>query len=416
MSSISAAADSSDDRHSRLGFVPFVVMMASLQALGALGVDSMLPNLHAIGASFRLQHENQQQLVVTAYLMGFGGAQIVYGALADRFGRRPVLLWGVGLYVGFSALAAFSPSFPLLVGARALQGFGAAAVRVLPISIIRDRFAGRQMARVMSLVSMVFMAVPMMAPALGQGIALVASWRWVFGVLTLVGGFVFLWVALALPETLHPQDRTPIIPARMAHSFLTALRNRTGMGYAAASTFILGALFGFINAGQQVFQDVFHAAGAFPLVFACIAGCMAVASMINARLVERVGMRRMSHGALLAFITLSSIHAAVALSGRETIVVFTILQALTMLSFGLQAGNFNAMAMEPLGHIAGAAASLQGSISMVGGSLIGFVIGQQFNGSAAPIPIGFALCGLGALACVLFAERGRLFRAHAHPA
>jgi DHA1 family bicyclomycin/chloramphenicol resistance-like MFS transporter len=405
-------ADPAPNPHPGLGFLPFVLMMAALQAMGALGIDSMLPNLPAIGAAFGLSQENQRQLVITAYLLGFGGAQIIYGSLADRFGRKPVLLFGAGFYVAFSALAAFSPSFPLLVAARVLQGIGAAATRALPISIVRDCYSGRQMARVMSLSFMVFMAVPMAAPSLGQAIGLIASWRWVFGVLTLFGGGVFVWTALKLPETLHPEDRTPIVLSRMAHNFAVALRSRTGMGYSAAMTFVMGALFGFVNSVQQVFEDVFKAPGLFPAAFALMAGCMALASLLNARLVGRLGMRPLSHAALIGFTLISSVHAAVALSGHETLITFALLQAGAMFGFGLLSGNFGAMAMEPLGHVAGAAASLQGAISMFGGSLIGFLIGQSFNGTAAPIAVGYAACGLLALACVLFAEGGRLFRPH----
>ncbi len=392
--------------------MPFVLMMAALQAIGALGIDSMLPNLPAIGQTFGLHQDNQRQLVVTCYLMGFGGAQILYGSLADRFGRKPVLLAGLGLFVGFSILAAFSPSFPLLVAARLLQGVGAAATRALPVSIVRDCYAGRQMARVMSLSFMVFMGVPMLAPSIGAGIAVFASWRWVFGLLAVIAGAVFVWALAKLPETLHPEDRTPIELKRVAHNFAVALRSRTGMGYAAAMTFIFGSLFGFVNAVQQVFQDVFRAPALFPLVFAFVAGSIAGGSLLNARLVNKVGMRKLSHGALMVFIAVSVIHVGVALSGRETMLTFAVLQAGAMFSFGLLSGNFGAMAMEPLGHVAGAAASLQGSLSMFGGSLIGFYIGQQFNGTTLPIAVGYALCGLAALACVLFAEKGRLFHGH----
>ena len=410
MSDTSASAP----RHPGLGFVPFVLMIAALQAMAALGVDSMLPNLPAISATFGLPKENERQLVITAYLMGFGVAQIFYGSLADRYGRKPVLLFGCAAYVLFSALAAFSPSFGLLVTARVLQGMGAAATRALPNSIIRDCYAGRQMAKVMSLSFMVFMAVPMLAPSLGQAIALVASWRWVFGVLTLFGAAVGVWVAFKLPETLHPRDRTPIEASRIIHSFAIALRSRPGMGYAAAMTFLVGALFGFVNCVQQIFQDVFGASALFPAAFALMAGAMSLSSLANAWLVGRMGMRPLSHRALIAFIGICCLHVAVVLTGHETILTFSLIQAAAMFAFGLMSGNFGAMAMEPMGHVAGAAASLQGTLSALGGSLIGYYIGQQFNGSTLPITIGYALCGVGALVCVLYAERGKLFRKHHH--
>ena len=401
--------------HPGLGFVPFVLMIASLQAMAALGVDAMLRNLPAMSDTFHLTRDNERQLVISAYLIGFGLPQIVYGPLADRYGRKPVLLFGCIAYVVFSTLAAFAPSFPLLILARALQGMGAAATRALPNSIIRDCYVGRQMAKVMSLSFMIFMACPMLAPSLGASIALFASWRWVFGALSIFGAAVGVWVALKLPETLREENRTPIVPSRIAHSFLVALRSRQGMGYAGALTFLIGALFGFVNSVQQVFQQVFGAPGVFPIAFALMAGCMSLASLFNAWLVGRMGMRPLSHRALIAFIVITLSHAAVAISGHETIVSFALFQAAAMGAFGLMTGNFGAMAMEPLGHVAGAAASLQGMISALGGSLIGFYIGQQFNHTTVPISVGYAACACLTLACVLYAEKGRLFRPHHLP-
>jgi DHA1 family bicyclomycin/chloramphenicol resistance-like MFS transporter len=393
-----------------ISLVEFVVLMAALMALGALGIDAMLPNLPAIGQALGVADENRAQLIITAYLLGLGGAQLVFGPLADRYGRRPVLLAGLALYVGFSLLAAFAPTFELLLVARVLQGIGAAATRALPISIVRDRYAGREMARVMSLTSLVFMAAPIVAPSLGQLVLTLASWPWIFVLLAILGAFSMLWALLRLPETLHPEDRLPIRPKEIAHAFSLAARNRTALCYMLAQTFLFGGLLGFINSSQQVFTEALGAGGRFPLVFAICASFIAVASLLNARLVMRLGMRRLSHAALLAYIALAAIHLAIASSGHESLVVFTAFQALTMFCFGLTSGNFGAMAMEPMGHIAGVASSFQGFVSMVGASLIGFGIGQAFNGTVVPMEAGYLLCGLCALAAVLAAERGRLFQ------
>jgi DHA1 family bicyclomycin/chloramphenicol resistance-like MFS transporter len=395
------------------GFIEFVVLMAALMALGALGIDSMLPNLPAIGQSLGVTDENRRQLIITTYLLGLGCTQVVYGPLADRFGRRPVLLIGLLLYVGFSLLAAFSPSFDLLLLARVLQGSGAAATRAIPISVIRDRYVGREMARVMSLTSLVFMAAPIMAPSLGQGVRMLASWPWIFGLLATLGLALMLWSLLRLPETLHPQDRLPIRPRRIADSFVAAARNRTSLCYILAQTFLFGGLLGFITSAQQVFADALGAGDQFPAVFAICASFIAAASLLNAQLVMRLGMRRLSHGAMLAYIALTAIHLIIAASGQETLVIFAAFQALSMFCFGLTSGNFGAMAMEPMGHIAGVAASFQGFVSMVGASLIGFAIGQGFNGTVVPLEIGGLVCGVCALGSVLAAERGRLFRSHA---
>jgi DHA1 family bicyclomycin/chloramphenicol resistance-like MFS transporter len=372
----------------------------------------MLPNLPAIGEALGVMDENRRQLIITAYLLGLGGAQLIFGPLADRFGRRPVLLAGLLLYVGFSLLAAFSPTFDLLLVARVLQGVGAAATRAIPISIVRDRYAGREMARVMSLTSLVFMAAPIVAPSLGQLVLVLASWPWIFGLLAALAVLLMVWVLLRLPETLHPEDRLPIQPERIARAFAMAARNRTSLCYILGQTFLFGGLLGFINSAQQVFTEALGAGGQFPLVFAICASFIAVASLLNARLVTRLGMRRLSHAALLAYIALVAVHLLIAASGHETLIIFTVFQAMTMFCFGLTSGNFGAMAMEPMGHIAGVASSFQGFVSMVGASLIGFVIGQGFNGSVVPIEAGYLLCGLGTLAAVLVAERGRLFRSH----
>ena len=396
-------------------FPEFVALIAMMMALNALAIDAMLPALPAIGDALGVASENGRQWVITAYLLGFGVAQILYGPLADRFGRKPVLMIGLALYIVFSLLAAFSPTFELLIAARVGTGIGAAAMRVLAVSIVRDRYSGRTMARVMSLSFLVFLGVPILAPALGQLILTVAPWQWVFGVLA-VGGTAFaIWAAIRLPETLHPEDRMPIQAGRIASAFREALTNRRSIGYTLAITAISGALFGFINSSQQIFFDVFHAPGLFTVLFGAVAGGIAVASLLNARLVERLGSRLISHTALLGFILMSAIHAAVAVSGHETIWTFAVLQALTMFCFGFIAGNFGSMAMEPMGHIAGTASSAQGFISTTGGATLGFVIGQQFNGSTVPMTTGFVLLGLMALVSVLFAERGHLFRARNLP-
>ena len=395
-----------------MGFLEFVLLIAAMMALGALGIDSMLPNLPAIGEALGVTDENRRQLIITLYLLGFGGAQVIYGPLADRYGRKPVLLVGLGLYTGFSLIAAFARSFELLLVARVLQGIGAAATRAIPVSIVRDRFAGRDMARVMSLTSMVFMGAPILAPTLGQAVLVLASWPYLFALLAMFGGGVLIWSLLRLRETLHPEDRLPIIPRRILASFAAAASDRTAISYTVAQTLLFGGVLGFINSAQQVFADTFHAANVFPLVFAIAASFIAVASLLNARLVGRLGMRWLSHAALIGFIAIAAAHLLVVLNGGETLVVFAAFQAATMFTFGLTSGNFGAMAMEPMGHIAGVASAFQGFVTMVGASLIGFLIGQNFNGSVIPVELGYLVCGAASLIAVLFAEHGRLFRPH----
>ncbi|WP_313102523.1 multidrug effflux MFS transporter [Brevundimonas sp.] len=394
------------------GFAEFVCLIAIMMAMNALAIDAMLPALPHIGEDLGVVNENTRQWVITAYLLGFGGAQLFYGPLADRFGRRPILFIGIGLYVGFSILAAFAHSFEWLILSRIGMGLGSAATRVLAVSIVRDRYSGRTMARVMSLSFLVFLGVPILAPTVGQLIMLVAPWRWIFGFFALFCGSFLLWAALRLPETLHPEDRMPIKVKRIAGAFGQALSSRIGMGYTLAMTAISGALFAFINSSQQIFFDVFKSPGLFTTVFAMVAGGIALASVLNSRMVERLGSRLIAHTALLGFIGFSLLHAAIAYAGHDSLWVFAALQACKMFCFGFIAGNFGSMAMEPMGHIAGTAASAQGFISTIGGALLGFWIGQHFDGTTVPMTVGFAALGVVALLLVLAAEKGRLFKAH----
>jgi DHA1 family bicyclomycin/chloramphenicol resistance-like MFS transporter len=266
------------------------------------------------------------------------------------------------------------------------------------------------MARVMSLSFIVFLAVPIIAPSFGQAIMLVAPWPFIFIGFALFAAGVIAWVWFKLPETLHPEDRRPISFRNTFSAFKIVLTNRISIGYTIAMTILLGGLFGFINSAQQVFFDVFHAQRLFTTIFAMIALFIAAAALLNSRLVERFGTRVLSHSALVAYIAVAIVHAAVALRGNEPLPVFAVLLALQMFCFGLVVSNFGAMAMEPLGHLAGTASSVQGFITTIGGALCGFEVGQHFNGTALPLVLGFAFFGIGGFVAVLIVEKGRLFR------
>jgi len=387
--------------HAGLGFRAFVGVIAALMATNALAVDAMLPALGNIGASLGLV-ANQRQWVVSSYLIGFGAAHILYGTLADRYGRKPLIYAALGIYIVASLAAACAQSFEALLVARVVQGLGA-------VSIVRDCYAGRRMARVMSLSLLVFLGVPVLAPSLGQVIMFFAPWPWIFVFLAGFAAAVLGVIAWRLPETLNPADRRPIEFFAIVEAARAILSNRASVGYTLALSLVVGGMFGFINAAQQVFTDVFHRPRLFTVIFAMIAGGIAVASLVNARLVDRLGSRKISHTAMLAFLAVAAVHLAVALSGHETVWRFAALQVCMMFCFGLMIGNFGAMAMEPLGHIAGSAASLQGFFSTLLAALIGFSIGQQFNGTVVPLTAGFLTCGLAALVVVLWAEGGRLF-------
>ena len=383
----------------------FAALMAALMASNALAIDSMLPALPAIGDSLAVDEENRRQLVITVYLLGFGFAQMIYGPLSDRFGRKRLLVGSLVLYAGFGLLAGLAASFPLLLAARALQGVAAASTRVLVVSVVRDRFHGPAMARIMSITMIVFMIVPVLAPSFGQAMLAFASWRHIFIVLGVYGAVLALWTLLRLPETLHPEYRRPLSVASIGSAAWTTLSTRQSIGNTIAQTLLMGALFAFINSIQQIVFDVFGRPELIGIVFAFIAGPMAISSYANSRLVMRYGSRRLLLIALSAFTAMATLHLIAAETVvRENIWMFVLFQAATMSFFGLIGANAGALAMEPLGHIAGTASSVQGVITTVGGALIGFGIGQQFNGTTIPFLIGFTVCGLAALGVAFWAN------------
>jgi MFS transporter, DHA1 family, multidrug resistance protein len=394
-----------------LRFGEFVALIASMMALTALGIDSMLPALPAIGDSLGVTEPNHRQFVITAFLFGFAIAQLVYGPLSDRFGRRPVLGIALFSYGLTCALAAVSKSFELLLVSRFLMGTAAAGARVVTVALVRDCFAGRAMARVMSLAFIVFMAAPIFAPAFGQGILSAGgSWRMIFWGVGGVSLAVVAWFWLRMPETLSAENRQTLHPARIVADYGLMLRDRGAVGYTLAAALLSGGLFGFIGSVQQVMEVVFGRPELLTVLFAGVASTMAIGSFLNARIVMKVGTRRISHTALSALILFAAIHLGVALSGNENLWTFAILQALMMASFGLATSNFSAMAMEKMGEIAGTASSLQGFVSTLGGAVIGAQIGQMFDGTTVPLYAGFVVSGLLALVAVAVAEKGRLFR------
>ena len=394
------------------GFREFVALIAALMALNALAIDAMLPALPDIGAALGVARENDRQLVVSIYMLGLGIGQLFYGPLSDRYGRRAVLLPGICAYVLFSIVVSLSGSFDLLLVGRFLQGIASAATRVLAVSIVRDRYSGRAMARVSSLALMTFLLVPILAPSIGQAILLVAPWRWIFGVLTIYGLVVLAWAGLRLPETLHPEYRRPIDLRAIGAGFRTTLTDRQSIGYTLVGGLLSGAIIGYISSVQQIFADTLHAPRIFPIVFAIGAAGMAIASLVNARIVERLGMRRVTHAAVIALVLVNLVHLAIATSGRETVASFAMLQAASMFCIGISVANVSAMAIEPLARIAGTAASMQGFVSIVLGSALGGLIAHRFDGTTVPIILGFVTLGVASVVAILWTERGRLFQAH----
>jgi DHA1 family bicyclomycin/chloramphenicol resistance-like MFS transporter len=386
-----------------------------LMALNALAIDIMLPALPDIGRYYNLATENDRQLIIISYMLGFGVSQLVYGPLTDRFGRRSVLFISLACYTVASIMCVYAPTFELMIAARVFQGASAGGSRVIAVSATRDLYSGRKMAKVMSLVMIVFMAAPILAPWFGQMLLHVVDWRGIFWALVLMGVVMFLWVLLRLPESLPPDRRAPLNPPTILKNYWKVVTTREAFGYTVASGLLFGGLMSYISASEQLYHEVYDTGEMFPLWFAGAAVAMSLSNLINSRLVERFGMRRMSHGALIGLVIVSTIHALIALQGPVPFPLFYTLVIIAFFMIGFQGPNYNAIAMEPLGGLAGSGAALIGFASSFVSASIGGFVAHQFDGTITPIFIGHMVLSMLALAVILITERGKLMQPHHTP-
>jgi MFS transporter, DHA1 family, multidrug resistance protein len=394
----------------RMGDREFVTLMAMLQALQALAIDAMLPALGVLSDDLGATSANQRQLVIGVFLIASGLTSLFPGALADRFGRRPVLFVSLAGYVAMNFAAAFAPSFTALLVLRALAGAFSSGLLVMTGAIIRDRYEGDKMAKTQSLVSMVFMVVPMAAPTLGQGVLFVAGWPWIFAMMGGLGGMVAVWAWIRLPETLHPEYRQTIQPRTIAINMRQVFLTRSAAGYVLGLSLIQAALFGYINSSQQLVAEHFGAGDAFPLIFGAMALAMALCSLTNSRIVERFGARRVSHAAVIGYIAVGALQLWFATSGEESLWQFSVLMGLNLCFMGFIGANFQAIALQPFARTAGSAASVQAFMRLMVGASLGALIGQAYDGTAVPLAASLLGAGIAGLLLVLHAERGKLFR------
>ncbi|HJS12836.1 MAG TPA: multidrug effflux MFS transporter [Sphingopyxis sp.] len=385
-----------------------VVMMAMVMALNALAIDSMLPALPAIGEGLGVLVANDRQYVISAYLLGIGFGSLFYGPLADRFGRKGVLVPALFAYVAFSIGCGLATSFPMLLALRFGHGLIAAALGVIVVAVIRDLFSGDAMAKRLSLIFLVFMIVPIIAPTIGAGVEAIAGWRAIFIVLAVMGLVMLFWLR-RLPETLEPGDVRPLDWRTMVAGWATVTRHRRAAGYMIASGMMQGALYGYLNSSEQIIAEVFGARSYFPLIFACVAVGIAIANFSNAAIVERFGARRVSQTAVFAFMATSIAQIVVAMSGAETLWMFTALMMANVGLIGFIGSNFGSIAMEDFGHMAGVASSYQSFAKTLLAAAVGATIGQQYDGTTLPLAYAFLISAVIGLALVFWAERGKLF-------
>ena len=392
-----------------IGERELVVMMASLMALNALAIDAMLPAFPAMIQGLAVSNANDIQYVISVFLFGTGLGALIYGPLSDRYGRKPILLISTVGSAIFTLACSFSDSFQFLLAMRFCHGLIAAAMGVLVISVIRDRFSGDAMAKRMSTIFLIFMIVPIIAPTIGQAVLLFAGWRTIFDLMAVMALLAAFWVWRRLPETLAPENVIPIEPHALAKAWRRVVLHRNAAGYMLGAGIVQGALFGYLNSSQQLFDKVFNAKEFFTIGFAIVAIGIAVSNFTNARIVERFGARRVSQTALITFIVLGALQLAAAFIFPSSLPIFLTLMTMNMAMVGFIGSNFSSIAMTPFGNVAGAASSFQTFARTIIAASIGATIGQQFDGSVAPVAAGFMVCGLVALALVLWCENGKLF-------
>lgn len=374
-------------------FAEFVIIISLMMSLTALSIDAMLPALSQIGSDLGVENANDRQLVVSVLFLGLAFGQLFFGPLSDTVGRKVTVYAGYALYIAGALVSVFAVSFPALLAGRLLQGLGISAPRAITLALVRDRYRGRAMARVMSFVTTVFILVPMIAPTLGQTILLFTGWRGIFGSFVLMALITVSWFALRMPETLAPEHRAPFSLQRITAATLEIVRNRIALGYTVSAGLVSGAFLGYLNSAQQVFQEQYALGELFPIVFGIISISLGLASLLNARLVMRFGMRFLVRRSLLLIVGLSILALGIALlpGGQAPLWLLMAYLMTTFFCIGILFGNQNSLAMEPLGHLAGMGAAVVGSLSTLISMPLGTLIGQNYDGTVLPLVVGILL-------------------------
>jgi len=382
----------------------FIVLMALLMSIVAISIDAMLPALGVIGGDLNLANQNHAQYVIGCIFAGMAIGQLIAGPFSDALGRKPILYAGIGLYLIGSVVGYMAHTLEGLLLGRFIQGIGVAGPYVSAVSIVRDKFVGRQMAKIMSMIMIIFMAVPAIAPSLGQAVMLYTSWRGIFVLYIVYSIIVGAWIFFRLEETLPKANRIPFHMKNIMQGFKEVFTTRASMCYMICMGICFGGLIGYLNSSQQIFQDQFGAGKMFTVYFGGLAVMIAISSLTNSKFVEKLGMRYIALRAFAAIVACSAIFLALHGFVEIELWMFLAYAAFLFFFFGLIFGNLNALAMEPMGHIAGIASAVIGSVSSLMSMSIGAVIGQLYNGTLVPMTAGFLVLGLCAIGMMKLAE------------
>lgn len=367
----------------------FIALIALLLATVALSIDAMLPALPQIGQALSPQDLNRAQLVITAFVFGMGLGTLFTGPLSDTFGRKPVVLAGLALYALGALMCFLAPSLEMLLAARVLQGLGVAAPRTVSMAIVRDLYSGRPMARILSFAQMIFTTVPAAAPFMGLGVMLLGGWQAIFLAFLIFAGLCAIWFGLRQPETLAPERRRPLRLGPLFSATAEMFGHKGTVVSILVQTLTLAMLFATLSSIQGIFDRFLGLGDRFAMWFAIIALVAMSGSIVNARAVMRLGMRRILiltyTGQLCLSVALWALFAADVLHGQAALAGFVLWQIGLFAMMGTTMGNLNALAMEPLGHIAGLASSVMSSLATVGSVLLAVPVGQMFDGTPLPL-------------------------------
>ncbi len=386
----------------------FVTMLATMISILALSIDAMLPALGQIGTDLGVSDANDTQLIVSGMFLGFAAGQIAAGPLSDSFGRKPVIYGGYVIFIAGCIMSMTATVFEVMLAGRVLQGLGAAAPRIVSLALVRDGYEGRAMARIMSIVMAIFILVPAIAPSIGEAVLLVADWRAIFGLLLLMAIIASVWFAARQPETLAVSERRKFSLGNIAGGIREACGFRAAVGYTIAAGIIFGAFLGYLNSAQQVFQTVYGTGKLFAIYFGVAALAIGAASIFNSSVVMRLGMRFMTWRALIGVTVISALFLPDVwqFNGVPPLWLFMVWLLAAFFATGILFGNFNALAMEPLGHMAGLGAAFVGSVSTFIALPLGWAIGHQFDNTVLPLIAGFAVLGAISLFVMWWTERG----------
>lgn len=387
----------------------FIVLVALLNAMVAMSIDTMLPAIGAIAAELGAIDPNARQFIITSFFAGMTLGTLIYGPWSDSIGRKPAIYAGLVLYAVGSVMCMLSTNFEMMLIGRFVQGFGAASPRIVSIAMVRDGSAGAAMAKVMSFVMTVFMLVPILAPSVGQLVLLVANWRFIFAGFLGMGIIAAIWLWQRQPETLPRERRSPLSLTALTDAAREVVTHPIAMGYTVAIGCVFGSFICYLGTSQQLFADQYGQGELFAVWFGVFAIAIALAMIFNAKLVMRYGMRNLSKWALRASIVLSTLFllAGLLMNGHPPLWMLGAYLFANFFCSGILFGNYNSIALEPMGRIAGMAAAISGALSSLIAIITGSFIGQLYDGTVIPLAAGFTVLGLVAFALTEWAERRR---------